>query len=83
MYGDGMVEPARPHLRVIPGDPPDDDQVPRKLRFLAEHPDWVIVLDGFWRARRADAETWAVTRYELRVLLDELDRITGNGTAPA
>jgi hypothetical protein len=58
------------------------DQVPRLERFRAEHPEWVIALDGFWRARRADADTWAVTRYELRVLLDELDRITGNGTTP-
>ena len=58
------------------------DQVPRLERFRAEHPEWVIVLDGFWRARRADADTWAVTRWELRALLDKLDEITADQTSP-
>ena len=61
------------------------DQVPRLERFRAEHPEWVIVLDGFWKARRADDDTgrWAVIRYQLRDLLDQLDQMhTADDTPP-
>jgi hypothetical protein len=54
------------------GETGPDDQVPRLKAFLAAYPEWVIRIDrstGFWRAERNGQ---AVTRYELRDLLDAL-----------
>jgi hypothetical protein len=59
------------------------DQVPRLERFQAEHPEWVIEPDTFWRARRADDDAWTVFHAHLRGLLDKLDEITGGHQADA
>jgi hypothetical protein len=67
----------RPHLHSIPGG--WADQVPRRARFEAEHPEVSIELLGHagpWQgvipAQGGGREV--VTRYELRDLLDELER---------
>ncbi|MGH3205572.1 MAG: hypothetical protein ACRDOA_08420 [Streptosporangiaceae bacterium] len=58
-------------------DVPDDyDQVPRRERFQAAHPDVRIASFGpAWQAviPRPDGEE-VITRYELRLLLDALDK---------
>ena len=47
-----MTGATRPQLRAVAGraGPDEFDQVPRKLRFLAEHPGVEIVLHGYWQA---------------------------------
>ena len=65
----------RPRLRA---SGPGPDQVPRLLRFRAEHPDVTIKLDGLWRAvvPAQNGET-VICRYELRALLDKLAEVLG------
>ncbi len=87
-----MAEPTRPHLRAVSDDTSEPDQVPRKLRFQAAHPDVDIVLRGYWKATiPPGAITGAdraqvITRYHLRDLLDLLEAACGppqRGPAPS
>jgi hypothetical protein len=80
-----MTGATGPQLRAVTGgaNPDDMDQVPRKLRFLAQHPGVQIVLNGYWQAiipagtvPREPSEV-VITRYDLKVLLDELDKLFG------
>lgn len=61
-------------LRGVSGYPPD--QVPRRLAFEKAHPDVRITFQGpYWRAAvpREDGED-VITRYDLRLLLDALEK---------
>ncbi len=63
-------------MRPVPGEP---DQVPRLLRFRAEHPDVTVTFDApCWRAviPAPNGET-VVCRYDLRALLDKLAEVLG------
>jgi hypothetical protein len=67
----------RPALRTTPGEPGYVDQVPRQQAYQAAHPDVEIVYLGpAWQAIiREGAGQTIITRYELRVLLDELESL--------
>ncbi len=59
--------------------PAGDDQVPRLLRFKADHPGWDIRTPsagtgGTWRATSPD-KVYEVNAYTLGELLDELDEL--------
>lgn len=54
------------------------DQVVRKEKFLAEHPEWSIVFvrsGGYFEATRDEPNT-VITDYQLRCLLDRVERAT-------
>lgn len=71
------ARPTHPILGLVPDE---QDQVPRLIRFRAEHPDVIIGSGGFgtWQARipQENGET-VTTRYTLRELLDKLDELLG------
>jgi hypothetical protein len=73
--GQEWLEPQpRPWLRVLDGDTPPD-QGPRLLRFREAHPDVEIILRGPWQAVvPLSAGEIVIVRWELKDLLDELDR---------
>lgn len=66
------------HLRCVVGGGTDLDQVKRKHAFLEAHPEWRIFWDPDYRVWRAwrllDGGEDNLTRYELRDLLDALDK---------
>jgi hypothetical protein len=54
------------------------DQVVRKDKFLAAHPEWSIVYvrsAGYFEASRDNPNT-VITDYELRFLLDRVEKAT-------
>jgi len=70
-----------PHPNLWPVSPPVGetepyDQVPRLLKFRAEHPEWTVgyVHDiGVWQALKlTESGSHTIVRYVLRRLLDEL-----------
>ena len=64
----------RSSLYVIDGGAPAD-QAPRLRQFRDEHPDVEIILRGPWQAVIAEPDgERVIVRWELRELLDELDR---------
>ncbi len=73
----------RPSLHVVDGGAPPDQGL-RLRQFREEHPDVEIILRGPWQAiiPEPDGET-VVIRWELRELLDELDRrlVSGEGAS--
>jgi hypothetical protein len=74
----------RPDLHAIDGG--DEDQVVRRARFQAAHPDIRIALEGCaWQGviPTEDGGQEVVTRYELRHLLDELERRLARGEGGA
>jgi hypothetical protein len=65
------------HLRIIGGVDHPVDQVARRRAFEAAHPEWTVSVDDryTWHARRdGDGGSDTVTAYDLRGLLDELER---------
>jgi hypothetical protein len=65
-------------MRLVRGEPDYVDQVPRREAYQAAHPDVKISYHGpHWQAviPEPSGET-VITRYELRELLDSLDRLT-------
>jgi hypothetical protein len=73
--GQEWLEPQpRPWLRLLDGGAPPD-QGPRLLRFRESHPDVEIILRGPWQAVvPQSAGEIVIVRWELKDLLDELDR---------
>jgi len=74
-------DPARPELRIVPGEPGKPDPVLRLAAFREAHPGVVIGAGtGYWQAviPEPDGER-VVTRYTLRALLDKLDELPGTG----
>lgn len=71
----GPIEPFRP---VVDMDDRITDQVVRRQEFEAAHPDWRIMWDADYRVFRAwrllDGGEDNLTRYELRDLLDALEK---------
>ncbi len=71
----------RPSLHVVDGGAPPD-QALRLRQFREDHPDVEVILRGPWQAiiPEPDGET-VIIRWELRELLDELDRrlVSGEG----
>lgn len=77
---DSMNE-RRPDLHAISGG--SEDQVVRRARFESAHPDIRIARVGAaWQTTiPTDTGEDVVTRYELRTLLDELERRLGGRDA--
>jgi hypothetical protein len=60
------------------------DQVPRRIAFEREHPEWKITTERMgwvWKAQRDGSET-LITANDLRDLLDELERRFTNSVKP-
>jgi hypothetical protein len=62
---------------AVEGEPGYVDQVPRRERYQAAHPNVEIRYHGsYWQAIvREDAGEIVITRYELRGLLDKLESL--------
>jgi hypothetical protein len=76
----GPTEPEK--LRVVHyGVDHALDQVVRLETFKQVHPEWRVIYDNdfkVWRALRlADGSEDNLTRYDLRTMLDALDRLCG------
>ena len=73
----------RPSLHVVAGGAPPDQGL-RLRQFREVHPDVEIISRGPWQAiiPEPDGET-VIIRWELRELLDELDRRLASGDASA
>lgn len=73
----------RPSLHLVDGGAPPDQGL-RLRQFREEHPEVEVILRGPWQAiiPEADGET-VIIRWELRELLDELDRrlVSGEGAS--
>ena len=85
--GSGQIDPLdpqpRPPLHVAGGGAPPD-QALRLRQFREEHPDVEVILRGPWQAIIAEPDgERIIVRWELRDLLDELDRRLGPGDQAA
>jgi len=69
---------------MVSGDPGYVDQVPRRLEYEAAHPDVeILYLGPCWQAIiREKGGLTIITRYELRTLLDKLEKLTADDGKP-
>ena len=70
---------------MVRGEPDYINQVSRRRAFEADHPDVQITYHGpHWEARIPhDAGETVINRYELRVLLDKLEKLTADYGKPS
>ncbi len=62
---------------MVTGEPEYVDQVPRRQAYEAAHPQVeILYLGPYWQAIICeDAGKTIITRYELKILLDELEAL--------